>query len=357
MREALLTMRWPWRSRQSKDRLVLAWAAQSLAYVQARTAADGRFEIAAMGVEHQGTDDREAFEQRIHALGLHGGEVWALLRTSQYQLLQIDAPNVPPEELRQAARYQIRDMVDTHLDDLTIDVLKVGDGQQKNNLLFVVVANNSVVREVTELAQSQDWPLGVIDVHELAQRNLQAAVAGRAGLAARATALLLVKSPRLAVLTIVANGELFFSRRLDLPEGFLEMDWGAGPDTSAPPQDAYTPVTEYVPEYAGGTSYDFSAGGAGISAEAERAQRLVVELQRSLDLWDRTWSALPLAGVWVQAGARSQALADWLSNELGQSVQAADFNGLFASLPEVSAPDLMACTPLLGALLRTESEG
>lgn len=350
-------MRWPWRSQQSKDRLVLAWSAQSLAYLQARAGADGKFEISQMGVEHQGTDDRDAFAERLRALGLQGGAAWVMLRTDQYQMLQIDAPNVPAEELRQAARYQIREMVDTHLDDLTIDVLKVGDGQQKSNLLFVVVTNNSVVREATELCQSADWPLSVIDIHEIAQRNLQTALATRNNLTNRATALLLVTGPRQAVLTISANEELFFSRRLDLPDGFLEMDWNADANAPAAPVDAYTPVTEYVPDYASGASYDYSSSGAGASAETERAQRLVVEMQRSLDLWDRTWSALPLAGVWVHAGGKTQALAEWLSRELGQNVQAAEFASLFASVPEISAPDLMACTPLMGALLRTEAEG
>lgn len=350
-------MRWPWRPQQSKDRLVLAWSAQSLAYLQARAGAGGKFEISQMGVEHQGTDDRDAFAERLRALGLQGGEVWVMLRTDQYQMLQIDAPSVPAEELRQAARYQIREMVDAHLDDLTIDVLKVGDGQHKSNLLFVVVTNNSVVRDATELCQSADWPLTVIDIHEIAQRNLQTALATSNNLGSRATALLLVTSPRQAVLTISANEELFFSRRLDLPEGFLEMDWNAGANAAAATADAYMPVTEYVPEYAGGASYDYSSNPLGAAAVSERAQRLVVEMQRSLDLWDRTWSALPLAGVWVHAGERSQAMADWLGQELGQTVQAAEFSSLFAAVPEVSAPDLMACTPLMGALLRTEAEG
>ena len=40
----------------------------------------------------------------------------AHLSQQQYQLLQIDTPPVAPEELRAAARFQIREMVNVHID-------------------------------------------------------------------------------------------------------------------------------------------------------------------------------------------------------------------------------------------------
>ena len=60
--------------------------------------------------------------------------------------------------------------------------------------------------------------------------------------------------------------------------------------------EGFTPVGEYVPDYSVGTeSYgaDYSGAAAG-SSNNEGAQRVLVEVQRSLDLWDRSWSSLPL---------------------------------------------------------------
>jgi MSHA biogenesis protein MshI len=354
-------MRWPWQRTTSTDLLVVSWDGQSLAYVQAKAIANGTFDILKIGVEQQGSDSPQVFVERIKALNLRGARVHAVLKTDQYQLLQIDAPAVPPEEMRAAARYQIREMVESHIDDITIDVMRVGDGKQKGNPhLFVVVAANSVLRDITDLAKTLQWPLAVVDIADNAQRNLQSALALRDGLGQSATAALVVVSERQAVLTISANEELYYSRRLELPEGFLAMEWGTGVEIFSDEPGAYTPVGEYVPDYGGEDSYTGAYGGtaataAPVQSDADRAQRLVVEVQRSLDLWDRTWSSIPLTGLRVYAGARSFDLAAWLSQEIGQTVTMLEFESLFTALADLSAPDQMACVPLLGALLRNDA--
>lgn len=352
-------MRWPWQRKSTTGRLVLSWSGQSFAYVQAKADGQGRYSIEKMGVEHQAQDSVDSFFDRLQALHLGGGEVLALLRSDQYQLLQIDAPAVAPEEMRSAARYQIREMLDSHIDDITLDVMRVGDGQQKGAAhLFVVVATNAQVREVLELGKAMQWPLSVIDIQEVAQRNLQTAVAVQEGLGARASAALVITSDRQALLTITANEELFYSRRLDLPEGFMSMEWSAGDEVHFDATEGYMPVNEYVPDYAGSATYDYGnpqPAPAATGSGRERSQRLLVEVQRSLDLWDRTWSGLPLAGLRVYAGERSLDLAAWLSQELGQNVLPMDFSGIFSGLDDISPDTLMTCLPLLGALLRTES--
>jgi MSHA biogenesis protein MshI len=354
-------MRWPWQRTTSTDLLVVSWTGQSLAYVQAKSNASGQFDILKIGVEQQGSDSAQVFVERIRALNLHGARVHAVLKTDQYQILQIDTPAVPPEEMRAAARYQIREMVESHIDDITIDVMRVGDGKQKGNPhLFVVVAANSLLREITDLAKSLQWPLAVVDIAENAQRNLQSAMAMRDGMGQSATAALVVVNERQAVLTISANDELYYSRRLELPEGFLAMEWGTGVEIFSDEPDVYTPVGEYVPDYGGTDSYSGAYGGstntaAPVQSDADRAQRLVVEVQRSLDLWDRTWSSIPLTGLRVYAGARSFDLAAWLSQEIGQTVTMLEFGSLFPVLADLSASDQMACMPLLGALLRNDA--
>ena len=82
---------------------------------------------------------------------------------------------------------------------------------------------------------------------------------------------------------------------------------------------------------------------------------MLVEVQRSLDLWDRSWSSLPLAGLKVLAGERSQELAAWLSRETGQTVGALDLGALFTGLEAFAPADVAVCAPLLGVLLRSET--
>ncbi|OGP00383.1 MAG: hypothetical protein A3E00_04290 [Curvibacter sp. RIFCSPHIGHO2_12_FULL_63_18] len=357
-------MRWPWQRKSSADLLVVSWSDQTLAYVRARPVGRG-YEVTGMGVERQGGDSREDLLQRLQALGLKGLQAHIMLRPEQYQFLQIDAPAVPPEELRAAARYQVRDLVNSHLDDITLDVMRLGDGQEKGQAhLFVVATQNTVVRDAMALADAMQWDVSVIDVQETAQRNLQSLVAQGDGSTERATAALVLTDGKQALLTISANEELYYTRRLELPDGFMAMAWGQGGVAAAP--ESYTPVSEYVPDYSvGGVAYgnDYSdarssAPGLGVGnaaqADHERAQRLVVEVQRSLDLWERSWTQLHLAGVRVFAGARSQELADWLGREIGQTVGVLDIATQWTGLPPMDTEDAAYCLPLVGVLLRTE---
>lgn len=350
-------MRWPWKSKASKDQFIVSWSGGTFAYVRARANGMNQHDILQIGVEHQGGDSRDDFVRRLQGLGFKGVLTHVMLRPEQYQLLQIDAPNVAPEELRSAARYQIRDMVNSHIDDITLDVMQVGDGQQKGPAhMFVVAAPNETIREVIALGDALHWTIPVIDIQETAQRNLQSALAQQEGRLERADAALLICDERHAMLTISANEELFFSRRLDLPDGFLAMTWGGSGLGDLPAPDAYTPVAEYVPDYASGDSLGgHYAGSGGDHADTDRLQRFVVELQRSLDLWDRTWSSMPLAGLRVSAGERSAEMAAWLGRELGQPVSGMDLLARFPGLEAAPTADQLYCLPLLGVLLRTET--
>jgi MSHA biogenesis protein MshI len=367
-------MRWPWQRARSTDRLVLSWCAQTLTYVKARALTDGSFQVTACGVEHQGTDNLETFAQRLQGLGLKGMDATIMLRAEQYQLLQIDTPNVPTEEMRAAARYQVREMLQTHVDDVTIDIMLVGDGQQKGSShSFVVAASNALVAEVMAVAQALDCTVSVIDIQETAQRNLQSALAQRDGVLERATAALILLEGQQAVLTISANEELFYTRRFEIPEGFLTSTWGQAVTAQAP-IDGFTPVQEYMPDYASGDislDSDFAVSSSPIVStpvrvptntpdtrqlDDERAQRLVLEIQRSLDVWDRTWSVLPLSRLRVFAGERSAELATWLAQQLGQTVTALEVSPIYAGLESIAAADLTMGFPLLGVLLRTEAQ-
>jgi MSHA biogenesis protein MshI len=359
-------MRWPFRRKISGDRWVVSWSAQTLAYVRASPNPDGTFQIQQLGVEHQGIDSTEEFAQRLRALGLKGVNAVVMLRPLQYQMLQIDAPPVAPEELRAAARYAVREMLDAHLDDITLDVLKVGDGKQKSaEHLFVIAATNTVLREIMEFGQTLDWTVTTIDIQDTAQRNLQTALAEPAISTGRAEAVLVPASAQQALLTISANEELFYTRRLDLPTGFQDLEWDAEHITQSP-VDGYTPVAEYVPDYSSGPStgsgsIDFDTPASHNSpvqqanTSQEGVQRILVEVQRSLDLWDRTWSSLPLGGLRVFAGDRSQEMATWLARETGHAVSVLPFQKVFTGLEAFTPVQVTACAPLLGMLLRTET--
>jgi len=364
-------MRWPWKRQDSNTRLVVSWSGQTLAYVLARAGTDGAHQVLKFGVERQGTDSMDDFVRRLQALGLKGLHARVMLRPEQYRFLLIDAPAVPSEELRSATRYQIKSLLKAHVDDVTLDVMRAGDGQQENGAgqLFVVAAANTVVREVIALSDAMHWNVAVIDIQETAQRNLQSALAGRDGGAGRANAALVLLDGHPTLLTISANEELFYTRRFNLPDGFLVASWGDGSDApgeSAVSIESFAPVGDYVPgnsDYSvAGASYGDSythrhtalpstvAVGAG---DDDKAQRFLMEVQRSLDFWSRYWPSMPLGGVRVYAGERSEELSTWLGVQLGQMVLPMNVSGLFPGFEGGVESDKALCLPLLGVLMRT----
>lgn len=365
-----MTARWPWKRRSVGQQLVVSWAGQQLVFVLADMPQGGRYPILKYGVEKQGADSLEDFIKRLQGLGLKGCATTVMMRPEQCQLLQIDAPAVPPDELRAAARYQIKDLLNVHIDDITLDVMRVGEGEQKGSgQLFVATATNTVLREVLAISDAMDWTVTVIDIQENAQRNLQSAAMKLDGRLDRADATLMLDQAQ-AVLTISANEELFYTRRIELPDGFYDGNWRPAEEEVSTAAEAYVPVQAYVPDFnVGGVSHgtdysipepDYGAATRAavdpkIRAGQEKAERFSLEVQRSLDIWSRTWSNLPLDSVRVYVGERSGELAGWLDRQLGQSVTALDLSTPFPGFDGGVLGDTALCAPLLGVLLRTET--
>jgi MSHA biogenesis protein MshI len=343
-------MRWPWARLYSADRVVVSWDGHAVAYVRSRGSDDAGWEVLEAGVVEHGAGTLEAVVAQLDAAHLRGCSVHFMLKPDQYSLLQIPAPPVPAEEMKSAARYQIRELVNIHIDDLAMDVLPLGDGHQKiNPQVFVVATTNTMVRSLLDLAKALEWSGDVIDVQETCQRNLQSALAQRDGKLDQAEACLMVSADNKALITISNHGELYYTRRLDLPEGFMTAEWTKDEPVLENVPEAYTPVVEYVPSYAASNTLGTAPAA---SADVDRTHRLVVELQRSLDLWDRAWSQYPLAGLRVYANERTTELATWLSAEMGQVVVGMELDSVFKGLDHIAAEHRSVCVPLLGLLLR-----
>ncbi len=165
----------------------------------------------------------EAFERMGRELRAPQFKCSNLLAAGEYQMLALDAPAVPAEELKTAVRWMLKDMLDYHVDDATIDVLAVPADKlagQRGNNLFAVAARNSLIEARQKLFTAARIPLSVIDVPEMAQRNIAALLeAPGRGLA------LLSLGAEGGLLTVSCDGELFLARRLEVPlADLLEED-------------------------------------------------------------------------------------------------------------------------------------
>lgn len=342
-----MTLRWPWTRPIPSDSLAISLDGSTLVYAQVAAIAGGsRPLLRRCGTLPVDTARPQELAGRLRALGLPTQSVVALLQVPQCQLLQIDTPAVAPEELKAAARWRIKDLVDCHVDDLTIDVMHVGDGRAHGpKQAFVAATPNRVIQGVASLCEAAGLQLATIDIRETAQRNLQCALA-QAGTQGDRAGALLMRHGEHCLLTICAQGELFYTRR---------FAWEGALDTTAPAVSQS--LSQPIPLLEAGEMPDIVDYGVDLAVEDDSAEtpRIVIEVQRSLDLWERSWPGLPLHGVTVDAGESTAALAAVLARQLGQPVATLDprpaFDGVMAAC---RGDTTLARTvlPLLGALLR-----
>ena len=254
----------------------------------------------------------ERIMKQVHASRHH---CTTLLGQPDYQILLVEAPNVKREELKAAVRWRIKDMIDYHVHDATIDVLDVpaAAAPQRPATMYVVVTKSQMVQQLVDRFDAAGIALGVIDIPDTAQRNIAALYEspGRA-------LLTLSFDPDGGLATITSGGELYVSRRLDIPYAQVNGD---------------------------------------ADAHARAFDRVLVEVQRSLDHFERNFSQLAVDRVLVAPMAQCEALVAHIAANLQLPVAAMDLGDVM-DLP----PLYLAATPdrragwfrLIGAGLRVE---
>jgi MSHA biogenesis protein MshI len=242
----------------------------------------------------------------------------ALLPAADYQIHVVEAPNVPEEEMRDAVRWRMKELLDYPVGDATIAVTTVpqdSNGQQRARSLFAVTARSSSIGERMKLFRDAKIPMRVIDVPEMAQRNIATMFED----GPRAIALLCFREAQ-GLLTFSANGALFLARAIEV---------GA------------KQITE-------------SAG----EARIQLFDRIALELQRSLDHFDRQFSHVPIGKFLLGPLAQDTGLGDYLSRNLSMTADELDLDSVvdMREAPALSsAPGRAQHLHVLGAALRMEA--
>ncbi|QJC58054.1 hypothetical protein HC248_03391 [Polaromonas vacuolata] len=370
------SFRWPWQRKAGGQHLVLSWFEGTLAYLRLESDASGAKVLLDCGVESQGMDQLQDFVKRLQDLNLRGLAVQIMLRPGQYQMLEIDRPAVASSELRQAVRYQLQDILQSLVprvgqdtsQDITLDVMPVGlvggDATLGPSRIFVVAASNPLLRDLLVLADAMQWTVSLIDIQETAQRNLQLVLADRnehREQGEHAQASLLFIAGQAAVLTISAGQALLYTRSIELPKGFLADHWHVDGQSNASfvePKSAYATESTSAQDYRGQQHAMTQASAGLFDPQAPEGRELVLQLQRSLDLWERSRAGRRLSSLQVFAGSYSQLCATWLIGRLGRSVRPLNATGLLSGFEPGVGPqanELALCLPLLGVLLRQSS--
>ena len=256
----------------------------------------------------------EAVAAAIRAANLPRLPISAVLQASDYQLALVEAPDVPTAELRAAIRWKLKDAIDIEVEDAIIDVFEVPAqtrGGQGRMMYAVAAKRGAIDRYAAALVSAPTF--NVVDVPELCLRNLAAALPA----AARGVALVHL-GESMASVVLVQGRTFYFARQIDLQAAM-----------------------RLAPEIDSDAAYDASG--------------IVLELQRSLDYYERHFDQPPITRIAISpVSPHAEALAASLGRETGFEVTTLDLNTLLSCSTPVTVATQAECLLAVGAAMREE---
>lgn len=247
-------MKWFGTAQKEPGWLAIALSEDQLRFVHGRYGAAGASSITRYGSAPLEAKSGAA-EKLAKDLHFERHQCATLLRPGEYQMLVVEAPTVPQAELKSAIRWRIKDLLDFHVDDATVDVLDIPpeSGQPgRNHAMYAIAARNEVIQSCVKAFETARIPLTAIDIPEVAQRNISALHETEG----RGTALLYF-TDEFGLLTVTCGAELYLARRIEVG------------------------MTQLL--------------GAAAEARADLHARVVLELQRSFDHFDRQYRYVPVS--------------------------------------------------------------
>src|SRR3954471_16507620 len=265
-------------------------------------------------------DPGETLQNARRELNLDRFRCATVLPAHQYQLQLLDAPaTVPDAEMKSALRWRLKDALDYPVELATVDAVTIpanSSSADRGRSMYAVSARNEDIEACMKLFSLAKIKLEVIDVAEMAQRNLATLFEHDD----RAIAMLSFSGEG-GLLTFSAQGELYLSRRIEIT---LDQLVGAAGDT-----------------------------------QEQLFARIALELQRSLDHFDRQFSTIPVARLMLAPLPVQLDLSTYLAENLSAPVESADLGDVLdlhdvPGLREQAEQSLRWQT--LGAALRVENQ-
>jgi len=262
-------------------------------------------------------DEVEALQRLRVARQLKSYACTTLMGSGEYNVNQLDAPTVPKEERKEALRWALKEMVSYPLDSACVDVLDIpneGLPAGRSAGVLVVSAAEQAVRSRVAVFEQAKIVLDALDIPELAQRNVAALLEDEN----RGLAFLRIDEAGM-MLTLTFHGELVAVRR--------------------------------------GEMNTLQLNGSDADLRVRVRERLLLDLQRSLDNFDRQYSHIPISRVVLASYPHVENLLAELGTNTYVPVQEMDLTSVmdFPAVPELrDTPYQVKNFLAIGAALRTQ---
>lgn len=248
---------------------------------------------------------------RIKELGLQNTSCRLVLKHGSYQFLLVEAPKVPEEELNEALRWRIKDLLSFPVESAVIDafLLPQDSARGGTRMAYVAVAEQSIIQQAVDAVSSAHLDLQSIDVAELCLRNL----AIKAEDCSRGLAIVHLMQGG-GALQVLRNNQLYLSRQLNL-------------------------------QYNGGLLDDLPE------------EALTLELQRSLDYYERQMRQVPPKTIlFCGENITDDKLTDSFTQNLSATAKLLAIEDLLVLADDTKAHLLPLCLLALGCALSDSAQ-
>ncbi len=259
----------------------------------------------------------------LRGLGKHTRCI-GVMSSHDYRLLQMEAPQVPEEEMASALKWRIKDFIEYHPDEAVIDSFPI-PGRSTNEAVrsvYTVVARRAQVKKRLKHLTGIGLEPREFGIRELALRNLSRFMPeDPKGVA------LLYLGQTAGSIAIVRDGLLYLTRQIETGSQRLHE---AG----------------------------LNHAGEGVApALAAMLDGMVLELQRSLDYYESTFSKPPVNGLVVLPTAFPvPALIPYLMSNLGITARLFDLSAVCDTAGPLSDELQARCVIAVGAALGSEAK-
>jgi len=256
----------------------------------------------------------KALSEWVAAKELQGLPVNYVLSPQFYYLLQVEPPQVPAEELKEALRWRVKDLIHFDIEDAIIDTFPLPEESFRNRaaMIYVVVVKRSIIEEAEALTKAAGLKLRSVDIAELALCNLMPKDEQQS----QGTALVLIQGGE-GVLNLVKGQTLYLTRNV-----------------KADPQQL--------------------RGGELLSNAT--FNHLVLEIQRSLDYYESGLAQPPATRLLlVPVGEDSSAIQDALDVSFGLRATLLNLGDVLVGSDAIEFQNQALCTLAMAAAMRQQA--
>lgn len=234
-----------------------------------------------------------------------------ILQPEDYQLLVTDALPVPASEFQSAIRFKIKDLLHYPINDVVIDNFPIPKIKPDSPLKIMIVASQtSKLQKLTEMIRHTGFDLIIIDIPELALRNILSLYEKE-----NQSAVLIYVQDKSIELLITAQNQIYIVRKLMFSLGQTNQD---------------AEVSE------------------------QEVERLSSEIQRSFGYYQSQWrQPMPARIVFASSKSFKTDVLSLLSQQLKVSVEMLDLSQHMEMKKALNSREIGKYLAIIGGILRT----